>query len=330
MEEDELLFDKIEAYLRRKLPDDEATAFERDIAADPDLQELVEIHRFEHEGIRQLVEDDLRQKIRGWTLDTPPPAEPGSGGDLHWKRWGIAAGFVIFGLALWIFFPLKNDPPVPVTPPVEEPAAPVASVIEPVKTEQPATPTSPARSTPEQPKTKQPEPAVPKTIEPTVASVEVRVRLLADTGFTSTEAVQKRSTRGSSPPGNDISSFAQAERAFYASSPDYGAAILSLKKISSGDTRFEEASELLGRAYFHSNQYAEAAKAFQSILEPGYSKQTRDRGEWYLLLSLLHDYPMGTDRTTELFRSMLSPKHRYHDDAVRLTTEIERVYGSKK
>ena len=63
MNRDELLFDKIESYLRGKLPPAEAAAFEAELAADPELAALVKTQRLEREGLEWLVERDLMAKM---------------------------------------------------------------------------------------------------------------------------------------------------------------------------------------------------------------------------------------------------------------------------
>lgn len=60
------LSEKIEAWLQGKLPTDEAAAFEAEIAADPSLQEEVELHRLTIHAMEHLSEQHLQQNILDW------------------------------------------------------------------------------------------------------------------------------------------------------------------------------------------------------------------------------------------------------------------------
>ena len=71
MESNKHIFNRIENYLKGNLSIEETAAFEKEIAVDIELAELVELHRFEQEGIEQLIEEDLRQKVKHWTTSPP-------------------------------------------------------------------------------------------------------------------------------------------------------------------------------------------------------------------------------------------------------------------
>ncbi|MEI7587273.1 tetratricopeptide repeat protein [Runella sp.] len=60
------LSEKIEAWLQGKLSIVEATAFEAEIAADPSLQEEVELHRLTIHAMEHLSEQDLQNNILDW------------------------------------------------------------------------------------------------------------------------------------------------------------------------------------------------------------------------------------------------------------------------
>ncbi len=60
------LSDKIEAWLKGKLPPAEATAFQVEIAADPALAEEVDLHRLTLYAMDHLSEQHLQQNVLTW------------------------------------------------------------------------------------------------------------------------------------------------------------------------------------------------------------------------------------------------------------------------
>lgn len=62
----EQLSDKIEAWLKGKLPSAEAAAFQAEIAADPALAEEVDLHRLALHAIDHLSEQHLQQNVLAW------------------------------------------------------------------------------------------------------------------------------------------------------------------------------------------------------------------------------------------------------------------------
>ncbi len=63
---DEQLTDKIEAWLKGKLPTAEAAAFQAEVAADPALAEQVELHRLTLRAREHLSEQRLQQNVLAW------------------------------------------------------------------------------------------------------------------------------------------------------------------------------------------------------------------------------------------------------------------------
>ena len=59
---EEELYDKLERYVRGKLPSDEAAALERDMADDPNLQEQVRLHRLELESHEYLLRENYHNE----------------------------------------------------------------------------------------------------------------------------------------------------------------------------------------------------------------------------------------------------------------------------
>jgi cytochrome c-type biogenesis protein CcmH/NrfG len=66
---DEHLVEKIEAWLSGRLSPEEAAAFQAQVRADPALAEEVELHRLTLGAMRQLAENDLREKVSNWLDD---------------------------------------------------------------------------------------------------------------------------------------------------------------------------------------------------------------------------------------------------------------------
>ncbi|MEZ4963117.1 MAG: hypothetical protein R2830_25060 [Saprospiraceae bacterium] len=310
---DEILFDKIEAYLGGKLTEEEAATFEQQAAADPALRELLDLHRFEREGVEYLIEQDLRGKMESWK--TAPPDENPADLPRTKRRWWLlllAAGL----LGGVVFFVVKfNAQPHPAMPPVEENPPAENKPIE----QQPA-PKSPPKEVPianteENKAEKMPAPQQKKD----------RYLALANTFYDLPENLG--SGRRNSDETGEQNALTPAIKAFKSNPPNYPRAIVELKKITkeNSPTEFAQAQEMLAHAYFNNNQYKAAATIFQKMRGENLSPTAKDRTDWYLLLSLLPDFEKQRQQVDALLDDIISEEyHNYRKKAADLRKALEK------
>ena len=88
----------------------------------------------------------------------------------------------------------------------------------------------------------------------------------------------------------------------------------------------DNAQEWLAHAYFNDGQYKKAAERFQRIITNSHGT-TKDRAEWYLVLSLLPDYGNWSDVIIELLDKMIDPAnyHNYAGKAKTLQVELNNL-----
>lgn len=60
------LFEKVEQYIFETMPKKEAIAFTRAIAKDPELANLVKMHKSEHKIMEILIASYTKKKLKSW------------------------------------------------------------------------------------------------------------------------------------------------------------------------------------------------------------------------------------------------------------------------
>ncbi len=110
MERNQELFEKIEGYLNKTLPQEELAAFEKELLASAALQEEVEKHRVLHETLSDTETLAFREKLIRISEEIKAEEQATSSGSSHY--WKIAASIaIVLGVAtlLWFFF-FGNNP----------------------------------------------------------------------------------------------------------------------------------------------------------------------------------------------------------------------------
>jgi tetratricopeptide (TPR) repeat protein len=319
----EQLFDKIEDYLKGKLPVKDVAAFEKEIATDSALAEMVALHRFEQEGMEYLVEKDLTQKLKDW--ETKPPEDQGKKNDRNsFGRYGFGL-LIIIGIAA-IFFWNQNPGSGGNQDPVKE-------VIE-VKENPVETPSNnpnieipeeePSKKNREIAETKEAEKKQSTPKRDPVIPTQNNYLALAET----THSIPDNLSSGlrSTDPEDKQNVLSAGLKAFSADQMDK--AIVALSKIDKekNPNEYEQAQEYLAHAYFKTGHYKQAAAIFQSISDQ--SKMiTHDRAEWYLVLSLLPDYKNNKTEIDSFLEKMIAPEsyHNYAESAAKLKAELEKI-----
>ncbi|MBX2891669.1 MAG: hypothetical protein KF734_12115 [Saprospiraceae bacterium] len=332
MNHDEILFDKIEAYLRGRLSPAEASAFEAEIAADPALAALVKTHRMEREGLEWLVERDLLAKMSSWERDTMrggiPSKQPVARARRRTMWWAvsIAATLTAAFFGWWLLQPqadIGGPTPIVSTPSTKPPAA-----TAPPKSPKPS-PKPPASTPPTKEKEDervaelpQPKPSVPSTPPPTQPTAPTpytpppNYPALAATFYRQADFIQESST----PTNGDAPGYGQALDNF--KSGKYAEAEKWLKPKSQQGADALKNKELLAHSLYQRGQYAEALTYFRQ-LSGASDKAIAERSEWAMALTLLHLMPAQKalfDRTLD--RIAAQPNHAFQAKAKALKVKV--------
>lgn len=316
MEANEQLFDKIEDYLKGKLPAEEASSFEKEIAANPSLAEIVDMHRFEREGMEFLVEENLREKIKKWETHPPGDDNGRKGRSFYWG-WGTGLAAIAL-IAFFTFFFYKSAPSGEGAPPDRETPAreqPPEQDITPAESQTPSG-DIPIANEDKQEK-EPPVPDKPQETKNEYLALAESFHTLPDNLSTRLKSSETESLDNTLAPG--LKAFREGQ---------YDLAIQEFSKISpeQNPAEYELAREYLAHAYFEEGQYAKAAEIFEAIAGKS-STTTLDRAEWYLVLSLLPEYRQNKAKVDALLAKMLDPGsyHNYNERAGRLKARIDRL-----
>lgn len=298
--EHDLLFDKIERYLKGNMPAAETAAFEQLMAADPELAEQVELQRFELESLDFILEEDLRDKFARWKKKPPGNAPSGS----HWRRWWWAPVVLLGVAALWFFWPAPEQPAAPenqtTPPPVSTPDRPIATQDNQNNTPPGNTAPAPADRAPQY-----------------LALAESNHRLSERLTGTLRDAGAQTPT-----PGDAL---AEGIRAY--SNGAYQQAAAAFQKIQAADKQYTLAQEWLGHTYFQQNQFSKAAGVFRNLADQLAGTTAQDDAEWSWLVSLLPQYKQHKQEADQLLQKMRKPEnyHRYEPDANKLAKDLDKL-----
>lgn len=318
MNPEEVLFYKIEAYLRGQLPPPEARAFEAEMAADPGLAALVRRQYVERQALDLLAERQLRADMNAWERTAPPDVVPvvskarngwsRTAGILRW-----AAAVLALAAAGWWIFQRQSpgespDPAIVQTPP------PLARPNTSPETKTPPRP--PERKTPATPSR---EPAVGQPPERTTAAPSVSApdyAALADEFYRERDFFPAPSKGGQSAAGYD-----RALRDFQDGHYSDVAPRLQPGKIA--DPKNLNVQELLAHAQLKNRQYDAAIAAFQEMAN---SRQQpyADRAEWALALTCLRQMPRRQALLNRTLNQILAkPNHAFYGKAKALRERLK-------
>lgn len=274
-------YDKIEDYIKGRLPEAERKAFESEMASNPDLAEEVALHEEMMQASGEPEIADFRKMMEGILAETPQPRSS------KWnkKQWwfiGLSLFLAVVAIGTWKlsdrFPPAKPVPPAAKSPeentePPVPPEVPIAKGKE---------------GKPEPPKQKPGKRASPEDMDSPYVAIatnlynqqpyEIRLRNIASSSQEET-LLQK------------------AEQAYRDSS--YVEVIQLLAKPVEGYA--SESFKLRAHTYFRTGQFARAAENFQPLRTGRYKYDA----EWYLLLCYLAQLPATKLQFDELAEQII-------------------------
>lgn len=310
MEDNDILFDKIEDYIRGRMPAEEKATFEQRIEADPNLAEQIQLHRLEEEGLELLVEENIKQKFERWRTNPPPGADnPGPQ-----NKWGLVSGvLIVLAIAAWWMFRTTGLEETPSGPSLlNEP-----STQEPPRQDEPAEKPGPIADRPAE--------GLPAKSPAQKQAAQRELIAMAEDNYQFPDHLG--GTLKSVQPDAVVSNPLDAGIAAF-SQNNWKSAIAEFRKIepSGGVTQYAQAREWLGHAYVRNSQYTQAVEVFQWLLDQNINDTSNERAEWYLLLSLLPDLGNSRAKVNALLDKMTAPEnlHSFQEDAQKIKTALEQ------
>lgn len=306
----EELYDKIEAYLKGRLSEEERAAVEREIQTNPEAALEFQLQQVEMEAMEAMLERDLRGKIHQWLEedeplpppenDTPTPSNTSRPGRL-WIAALLGAVVVlaiIIRQVIWPGHPDSTPPIKPVTDSLEIPRDSVGkdSISIP-----------PRDSTPLPPEIR-PAPQSP----PAGAMMAYAGKLYED--------LDLDNTKKGAPMEEDEDPLSEAVNAY--KKKQYRQALQLLNTVSEGSSYATRALEMKAHALYHLKKYKESAAAFATVAATKYP-QFVERAQWNQLVCYTAQYPATKAAFDELLAVLIADTgHAYHERALELQKRL--------
>lgn len=317
MEYDEQLQERIHEYLRGDMSKEDRRSFAQAIDKDEALQQLVKKEKFKREGLQFMLAQQLRDKMRDWEAEEPTATAPSpSPLPSLLKRWWWL-GVLILGLLIFFLWP--KEPETSST--VVDPDRPIAEETDQPFTENENQTTAMVDSSvqapftiPERPTSRQNETiAQREKSEPTSKDYE----LIAMANY---QAPDHFNIQNKGVVALDTSPLSQGIAVY--KEQQYTDAIAILLPLA--DTS-QTAEEYLAHAYLANGNFENAVVIFQEILARKPGVTVYETTQWYLLLSLLPNYPAEENKIRSLLGEILSPEndHFFQQEAQALEAELQ-------
>lgn len=301
MERNEQLFERIESYLSRKMPSGEVKSFEKEIQTNAELALELEMHRSERDAVELVIEENLRDKIKGWRgradmqNEAPPPPKKG-------RNRGLATTVfltVLFGGAgAWYLWFNESKP--------SGDSSGSRGVIE-KESEQKATDESKNEDASNQREDKD------VRINRPQASVDYSDVFLRAYQRPEAGDIARNSAVQTTP--EDLLNKASA--AYDAKKTKE---VIALLAPVEGGAQYLLLQQMLGHAYLQERDFARAESCFNRLIAGG---DESDGTAWYLLLSKVGQGEVNDAEFDRLIKKMIEDKdHSYHADAVRLQNRL--------
>lgn len=331
MNRDEILFDKIEDYLRGKLPPAEAAAFEADIAADPELAELVKLHRLERQGQEWLVERDLLSKMNTWEREVGSSSSVAVSTLRVRRMWwavGVAASLLVAFFGWQLLRPQEDiggpspivTTPKPKTSPITTPPKTTPKPSQKTPTSKPAEEAAQDDRVAEKPKSSPTVPTPkPQAKPPAPAAPTVDYAALAAAYYLEGDFIQNNNGN-TGKNKNTPNDYGQALDNY--KSGKYSDVEKLLKPALKSKPDALKEKELLAHSLYKSGQY-DAAITYLKELSNSKDVVVAQRSEWGLALALLHKMPAKKAQLHQLLDKIGDdPQHGFIWKARNLKTEL--------
>lgn len=314
MQPDEIIFFKIDDYLRGRLSPQDRAAFESDMAADAELAALVQRQKQENQALELFAERDLRARMNTWERQMPPMLAPAGGRyRLKWVRWAAAA-MLVFAAGWWLIrqtgpveAPVAVQPQTPVTTPKTNP-----KTAPPPKQQERRPKTEPSKDVITD-ASKRPVPGS-KTTPPASVKKTIDYAAIADQFY------RERDFFPSQSGGSGAAGYDQALQDF--KKGRYSDILPKLRPGGKLDSKDLKTKELLAHSLLQSRQYDAAIAAFREIVNSRKQPYT-DKAYWAMALTYLRQMPERRSELDQVLRNIAArPNHLFYDRARALQARL--------
>ena len=321
MSPEEILFFKIEDYLRGRLSPTERAAFEAEMASDTELSALVYRQKQENQALELLAERDLRTRMNGWERQSPPVLVSAGGRfRFGWVKWAAAA-LVVLAAGWWLLdrnTPTDVEAPIAVQPNVPDTTltkTPGAKPVSPVPQKQRPNvkpPRDEVAQAPERPVN----PSKSQAPAPTKKTVDYAA--LADEFYRERDFFpggQQTTSPGAAGYDDALQDFKKGK---------YSDLLSKLRKGGKLNANDLNVKELLGHSLLKSRQYDAAINTFREIVNAR-RQPYADRAEWAMALVYLQQMPgKSTQLNYSIDRILARPGHLFYARAKALQTKLKK------
>jgi len=318
------LYEKIEAYLKGRMPDEEQQQFEQDIAKDEELKAVVSIQK---DAMAATAESDiiaLREQLGDLFKKENEKEEPDHQAQRipsGFKSWWLLVLLPLMALLFWWFTTAEKAAVLPATtpPPAQEEKAP----LPPPPANMPIAETADNKAT-----TIPPVPATDSKNEPkpvTTAPATNEYLALAETNFPNPQGVLVRSEKEGKKSKLEKAQDAY-DQGIAETDPDsrqayFAKCITLLDELD--DTQLIPARYLRANAYFQIGEYNKAAVSFATLsddFEYGYD------ADWGHLLALIAQGDTQKEAYTQVLQKITQDaNHSFRQKALELKEELKRL-----
>lgn len=327
---EEQLFYKIEAYLRQELSPTEHEAFERQIAADPELAAEVELQRLQLEAIDVLVEEDLQQhrdekfqeNMARWMVGDFQEEE------IQWEKqrkqgkrkrgwWLGGAGAVLLSLLAGVYFLQLEEKPVAPNTGVEPLQNENSSEEEDQNSIFDQENLEKETSQPQQGQKRKEDIRKLQQADNSEKNRNEQLALYNQLRQSYDNSIDAKS-RGSDSVNKTV---LQQSYDAYATG-NYQRVVELLETITPDSSNYFRSRELLGNAYLELGAYDQAIEVFNLISEQGPRSLARV-AQRYLLLAYLAAGKLEEDGFQQLFnQALVNENHPAHSLAVEIKERL--------
>ncbi len=316
----EELYDKIEAYLKGNLPEEERAAVEREIQTNPEAALEFQLQQVELDAMEVMLERDLRGKIHQW-LDEDEPLPPPKN-DTHTPsstsrpgRLWIAAlmgAVVVLAVVAWRmdWFGNQNE----LAPNENKPDSKEESTHQ--------TPGQvAAQDKPTEPEKPVDTPNTSPEIRPAPQSPSAGGGMMAYAGKFYKD-LRLENVRKGAPTGEDQNPLSEAVNAY--EQKQYRRAFELLNEVPEGSGYAISALEIKAHTLYHLKKYKESAAAFAAVAAtelPPYA----ERAQWNQLVCYTAQYPATKAAFDALLAVLIADSgHTYHEKAMELQARLPK------
>lgn len=294
---DEQLYDKIEAYLKGTLSEEERAAVEQEIQNNPDAALELELQQVELDAMEVLLERDLRGKIDQWLDEDepPPPSPPTSRPGRFWLA-ALLGAVVVLSVVVWRmdWLPTGSHPPADeVSPPADQTPPSEPPVIAEQEEQAPA----------DTPKNKQ----------------ENGMIALADSFY---EEISFSNVRSGTAVTEEEDPLARVVKAY--ENKQFRQALTLLDAVPANSEFAVRALEIKAHTLYQLKNYTESAAAFAEVAATGLPPYA-ERAQWNQLVGYVVQYPTSKAYFDVLLALLLEDEgHPYHEKAKALQAKLSR------